>query len=213
MVVIKMLYFPIHIPCFYNLQYSKIVPPFYCWRIGDMVCFFRMKLKNISCENIRDLIPFSWLAGLFFGICGGWFLTEPVALLDYSVVLCSDYSVFTAMMMRFLPVLLAILLAYFSKSFLLLFVIFFEAFLFSSVGTSFLLNLNSSAWLICFLMLFGKIFAFPALFFIWYRLASDHGDFLFQKGLISLAVIFALSCVDFAYISPFLNKLTFFMKG
>ena len=210
MVVIKFEHFQMSVPCAINLQYSKIVPHFYCRRFDAMDSFFHPNFGTSRCACLRVLIAILWLCGLLFGAFVPFCCFQQSAALVCTVIAGDELSLWGLFLARLLPVLLTIGAAYFSKPILITLVVFVKAFLFAFTSMSISCLAGSSAPLVCFLLLFSEVVTLPILWMMWNDFLLGNHHFLIRRGFCAVLIVSITSFVDYLYVEPFLRRLIIF---
>ena len=180
MVVIKMMWFVIHVLYSNILQYSKIVPPCVLWRFDHMGSFFRSGNISHECKLSHLFILLFWICGLLSGVLIGYFSVDSAEQLIHFAVCSDSISVLSVLLIRILPVFITIACAYYSRFTFVFLIIFLKSFCFSYVSTLVVLISTSASWLFCLLLMFDEIFILPALIYVWFSAFSNNRARLFQ---------------------------------
>ena len=175
-----------------------------------MNTFSHLKISLSNYKILRLLLILCWSAGLLSGASSAFLCKDTLSLFLRQVIFYGDYSFAGLLFIRLVPILITIIVFFYSRPFLLIPLAFLKAFLFSFAMASVTFAFGLSAWLIITLLLLCESLTLPVLWFTWLSVLSGsvsyiHHEFAFSCVIVVLAFLF-----DYLNIAPFLSRLMLF---
>ena len=152
------------------------------------------------------LISVNWITGFLFGCYLGSQLTDTGVSVMHNVVSC-PLSFFSLYFVLFFPFVVSAVFIKLSQPLLSLLVTFAKALFVGYCSCGILIVFSSAGWLIRSLVLFSDSLIIILLLWFWIRNIAGDGN-KFKSDIILCAVLsFAISCIDYFAVSPFLEAL------
>ena len=159
--------------------------------------------KIISPLNLLCLF---WCFGLLIGILfAATFDLEYFSLMR--PIVTSRASIVCLIAAQLLPFLFAAYAAYISKSWLIILTGSCKSFSFSFCSFMIWKTFGSAGWLMCVLILFADMFAFPLLCWFSLRCISQCKCSAKRDLWVCIGLTVLIACIDYFLISPFLVRI------
>ena len=171
--------------------------------------FLRLFMSVFQCRTPRRTLAVLWT----FGALAGSYISLSADKLLASTMhsaLESGLSITGLLTMLFFPLLFTAFAVFIPRLGLLYPVVFLKAFLFSYTGAGLLFSLNSSGWLLWFLLMFSEMLILPVLWFLWLQIASGRFRLALYSALPAVFIAFLTGFLDYSLVAPFLADLVTF---
>lgn len=175
-----------------------------------MNTFSLLKISLSNYRNLRLLLILCWFVGLVSGACLALLCKDALSLFLRQVVFYGDYSFSGLLFIRLIPILITILVFFYSRPFLLIPLAFLKAFLFSFIAVSVAFAFGLSAWLISTLLLLCECLTLTVLWFTWLSVLSGAVSYIHREFAFSCVTVVLIFLFDYRYIAPFLSRLMLF---
>lgn len=163
---------------------------------------FNQDLFSSRSARLFPVLSFVWLLGLLMGTAVILFHLDSIRLLFCELPGC-DLSLRCLVFTSLLPFALTFLTACLRRPWLLIPVVFCEAFLLAFICAGFFCTFDVAGWLLCIFFAAQEMFLLPLLWFLWIRTITDPPNQVLPYG-IPVLVITVLICLLCVYsIEPF----------
>lgn len=160
----------------------------------------------LSRRTYGPILALIWASGLGCGIfC--WFLADSSLFSLMRSALSCSVSIVSLLSVTALPFLLSALVVFFSCHGLLFVISFGKGFLFSFVSMGTLACFGCAGWLVQLLLCFSDLVSLPILYWFWLRCFRYPEDGFHCIGLLTAALLFLISSLDYCLIAPFLADM------